>query len=77
MILTRAPEVILELHYGDSLKPERRWTPSGWSGTRCRRVPAVRNNRVYLLAGDEFVVPGPRIVVAAERFARTLHPEAF
>ena len=23
MILTRAPEVIIELHYGDSLKPEQ------------------------------------------------------
>jgi ABC-type Fe3+-hydroxamate transport system substrate-binding protein len=37
-------------------------------------VPAVRNKRVYLLTGDEFVVPGPRIVLAAEQFARTLHP---
>lgn len=76
MILTRAPEVILELHYGDSLKPEqfdierRVWNalPS---------VPAVKNNRVFLLGGDEFVVPGPRIVIAADRFARTLHREAW
>jgi iron complex transport system substrate-binding protein len=76
MILTRAPDVILELHYGDSLKPERIdgerrvWNALG-------SVPAVKNNHVYLLIGDEFVVPGPRIVIAAERFARTLHPEAF
>jgi iron complex transport system substrate-binding protein len=76
MILTRAPEVIIELHYGDPVKPEnfeaerRVWDalPS---------VPAVRNKRVHLLDGSEFVVPGPRIVLAAERFARTLHPEAF
>jgi iron complex transport system substrate-binding protein len=76
MILTRAPEVIIELHYGDAVKPEifdaerRLWNalPS---------VPAVKNQRVYLLNGLEFVVPGPRIVAAAERFARTLHPEAF
>ena len=76
MILTRAPEVILELHYGDSLKldqfdAERRV----WNALPS--VPAVRNNRVFLLAGDEFVVPGPRIVIAADRFARTLHPEVF
>ena len=25
---------------------------------------------------SEFVVPGPRIVLAAERFATTLHPDA-
>ncbi len=74
-ILMRAPEVIIDLRYGapvpaDQVEAQRRvWNvvPS---------VPAVRNNRVYVLVGDEFVVPGPRIVLAAERFARTLHPEA-
>jgi iron complex transport system substrate-binding protein len=75
-ILTRAPEVILELHYGDSLQPERLDAERRvWNALPA--VPAVRNGRVYLLAGDEFVVPGPRIVVAAERFAQALHPEAF
>lgn len=76
MVLTRAPDVIIELHYGESLRPEdtdrerRVWNalPS---------VPAVRNGRVYLLSGNQFVVPGPRIVIAAEQFARALHPEAF
>ncbi len=76
MILTRAPEVILELHYGDSLKPER-FDAERRVWNRLPSVPAVRNNRVFLLAGDEFVVPGPRIVTAADRLARTLHPEAF
>jgi cobalamin transport system substrate-binding protein len=76
MILSRAPEVILELHYGDSLKPDRFDAERRvWNGLPS--VPAVKNNRVFLLGGDEFVVPGPRIVMAADRFARTLHPEAF
>jgi iron complex transport system substrate-binding protein len=76
MILSRAPEVILELHYGDSLKPDRFDAERRvWNGLPS--VPAVRNNRVFLLGGDEFVVPGPRIVMAADRFARPLHPEAF
>ena len=70
------PEVILELHYGNSLKPAAMDAERlVWNGLPS--LPAVKNKRVYLLAGDEFVVPGPRIVVAAERFARTLHPEAF
>ena len=74
MILMRAPEVILELHYGDSLTPDRMDAERRvWNALPA--VPAVKNNRVYLLVGDEFVVPGPRIVMAAERFARTLHPE--
>ena len=37
-------------------------------------VPAVKTGRVHLLVGDAFVVPGPRIAVAADRFARALHP---
>ena len=74
MILTRAPEVILELHYGDSLKPER-FEAERRVWNALPSVPAVRNNRVFLLGGDEFVIPGPRIVIAAERFARVLHPD--
>jgi iron complex transport system substrate-binding protein len=76
MILTRAPEVIIDLHYGasipfENLEAERR----AWNAVPS--VPAVKSGRVYLLVGDEFVAPGPRIVIAADRFARTLHPEAF
>ena len=75
MVLTRAPEVILELHYGDSLRPER-LAPERLVWNALASVPAVRTNRVHLLGGDEFVVPGPRIVLAAERFAGVLHGDA-
>jgi len=76
MILRRAPDVIIELHYGESLKTERLDDERKvWNALPS--VPAVKNNRVYLLRGDEFVVPGPRIVIAAERFAQTLHPEVY
>ena len=76
MVLRRAPDVIIELHYGSSLAPsgleaERRV----WNALPA--VPAVKSGRVYQLVGDEFVVPGPRIVEATERFARALHPEVF
>ncbi len=73
MILTRAPEVILELHYGESLAPER-LNAERLVWNSLASVPAVKNKRVHLLVGDEFVVPGPRIVIAAERFAQALHP---
>ena len=76
MVLARAPDAIIEVHYGASLaaqqvERERRV----WDALPS--VPAVRNRRIYLLSGDEFVVPGPRVVVAARRFAETLHPDAF
>ena len=74
LVLTRAPEVIIELRYarGDTT------TASGlkaWDALPS--VPAVKNHRVFLLQGEEFVVPGPRVAVATERLARTLHPELF
>ncbi len=76
MVIARAPEAIVEVHYGDSLKAldidaERRV----WNALPS--VPAVRTGRIYLVSGDEFVVPGPRVATAAERFARALHPDSF
>jgi len=73
MILARAPEAIIELHDGEPwpaarLDAERR----AWS--LLPSVPAVRTGRVAILAGDEFVVPGPRVIMAAERLAQALHP---
>jgi iron complex transport system substrate-binding protein len=76
MILARRPDVIIEFRYGDSAKnldPVR--DAQAWSSLGS--VPAVRTKRVYVLVGDEFVVPGPRIAAAAERLARVLHPQQF
>jgi iron complex transport system substrate-binding protein len=76
MVLARAPEVIIELYYSGSIKPEQLDAERRvWDALAS--VPAVKNRRVYLLTGDEFVVPGPRIVTAVDRFARTLHPDVF
>ncbi len=38
-------------------------------------LKAARNNRVYAVASDVFVVPGPRAVEAAREFVKMLHPE--
>ena len=75
MVLARAPDVILELHYGESSQLQNAEAERHvWDALPS--VPAVRSGRIYLLTGNEFVVPGPRIVLAAEQFARALHPEA-
>ena len=76
MLLTRAPEVIVDLFYSrtmgqDDLEQERAaWRQLG-------SIPAVRSGRIHLLVGDYLVVPGPRIADAAEALARAIHPEAF
>ena len=74
VVLARAPEAILELRYarGDTTAASdlRAWDVLA-------SVPAVRNRRVLLLQGEEFVVPGPRVGTATERIARALHPDRF
>ena len=74
MILVRRPAVIVELRYGDSVTASD--TPrviDAWNALGA--TPAVRDRRVHVLIGDEFVTPGPRVVDAMQRLARTLHPE--
>jgi iron complex transport system substrate-binding protein len=74
-VLTRAPQVIVELRPKPlttaQVAAERRaWSPLA-------SVPAVRNSTIHFLTGDYYFVPGPRVAIAAEGLARTLHPEAF
>jgi iron complex transport system substrate-binding protein len=75
-LITRAPDVILEvsptrqLTGAEALRERAVWAPLG-------SIPAVRNGRIHFLYGGYLVVPGPRVVLAAEAFARVLHPEAF
>lgn len=75
MVLARAPEVIVELKYSRQADPDAEADLKVWNALGS--VPAVRNRRVYVLTGEEFVVPGPRVAAATEKLARTLHPEAF
>ena len=76
MMLARRPDVIVELRYGDDRRAVNvEQELEIWKSLPS--LPAVRNRRLHLLVGDEFVVPGPRIVSAARRFARALHPESF
>jgi iron complex transport system substrate-binding protein len=71
MLLTLAPDVIIELRYSENA-PERDDPDDLAAWNTVPAVPAVRNRRVRVLTGDEFVVPGPRIRIAAERLARAL-----
>lgn len=74
LILARKPDVILELR-AESLSPEGEekeravWVPLG-------SIPAVRNDRIYILVDRRTVIPGPRIAGGVEAIARLLHPEA-
>jgi cobalamin transport system substrate-binding protein len=75
-LITRAPEVILEvsptrqISAMDAVQERAVWSPLA-------SVPAVKSGRIYFLYGDYLVVPGPRVGLATETFARALHPDAF
>jgi iron complex transport system substrate-binding protein len=76
MLITRAPDVIVDLQYADSadaaqMQKERAvWQQLG-------SIPAVKTGKIHVIYGDFMVVPGPRITAAAEALARALHPDAF
>ena len=73
MVLARAPDVIIELRSGEpenSSEMAREMEP--WKALAS--TPAVRTNRLYLVAGKSINVPGPLVADGVERFARVLHP---
>jgi iron complex transport system substrate-binding protein len=75
LILARRPEVILELR-GDPLPPGIRTKEIAvWRALAS--LPAVRNNRVYLIDQQMTVVPGPRVGEGIELIAKTLHADLF
>ena len=71
-ILRLGPDVIIDLHYGNAAAADLDAEGALWG--RLAAVPAVRTGRVHVLAGDEFVVPGPRLAAATEQLAGALHP---
>lgn len=76
-ILARNPYVIVDMGEmaettGVTAEQKRRVVRL-WQ--RYPTLKAVAGGRVYAVAADIFVVPGPRIVDAAREFARMLHPE--
>ncbi len=75
-LLARAPEAIVEIHAtGMMATADVRRERSLWA--TLASIPAVRSGRIHFLDGSYLVVPGPRMGLAAETLARTLHPEAF
>ncbi|MCB9385637.1 MAG: ABC transporter substrate-binding protein [Bryobacterales bacterium] len=78
-IYARKPEVILdmgEMAVTDGVtEADKRAVVELWRKA-FPRLPAVTEKRVYAVAKDYFVVPGPRVVEAAQDLLRMIHPEA-
>ena len=71
LILSRRPDVILELR-ADPLTPdEERKELAVWE--QLGSVPAVRNHRVHMVVDSRTVIPGPRVVEGVETIFNRLH----
>jgi iron complex transport system substrate-binding protein len=75
LILTRKPDVILEIRAGPADAGNIAAEQSAWKALGS--VPAVRNGRVLFVIDPRTVVPGPRVAEATELLARALHPDRF
>jgi len=77
-VLARNPEVIIDMGdmaaAGDATEQHKRAVVALWG--RYSTLAAVKEHRVFAVASEVFVVPGPRIGEAARAFAHMLHPEA-
>jgi len=77
-VLARNPDVIVDMgDMADTVgvtEEHKREVISLWE--RLSSVAAVKQHRVYAVASDVYVVPGPRVVEAAKAFLEMLHPEA-
>ena len=72
-VLQRAPEVILISSMNP--KAEHKKVLQEWS--RWKTLPAVKDNRIYVIDSDLIDRPSPRIIDGLEGIARILHPDIF
>ncbi len=75
-VIARKPDVIIEpaMGWGDMTK-QREAAMDFWK--RFSNVPAVVNDRIYVIEGDTVSQLGPRIYDGVESIGRCLHPELF
>jgi iron complex transport system substrate-binding protein len=75
-LVSRAPEVILELKPGqDASSPVAKRLIDDWKALST--LPAVQSRRIYVITHDAALLPGPRMAEVAMELAKHLHPEAF
>jgi iron complex transport system substrate-binding protein len=75
-IIAAAPEVIIQPAMGTGdIEAQQKAAVEFWS--KWPNLPAVKNNRIYVISGDEVSRLGPRIDKGLETVARCIHPKLF
>ena len=76
-VIARNPEVIVDMgDMSDTVnvsEEHKRSVVALWQ--RVSVISAVKQHRVFAVAADFYVVPGPRVVEVAKSFLEMLHPE--
>jgi iron complex transport system substrate-binding protein len=74
-LLACGAEVIIESAMGNDIAAQQRAAEAFWS--KFSALPAVKDNRIYVIESDITLRLGPRLPRGAEIVARCLHPESF
>jgi iron complex transport system substrate-binding protein len=69
-VLQRSPEIIIETLPSGLPKQEAERRKSDWN--KLAKLPAVMNNHVFIIGEDYMLVPGPRLDLAAQKFAEVI-----
>lgn len=73
-IIQLNPDIIIDIypedddHNADLQQVLQRWQS-------LKHINAVKNNRIYIVEESYATIPGPRIILLLEKFARLIHPE--
>jgi iron complex transport system substrate-binding protein len=74
-LLACGADVIIEAAMGDNVEQQQRAAGVFWS--KYPNLPAVKNNRIYIVKPDTVLRLGPRLPEGLEMIAGYLHPNSF
>jgi iron complex transport system substrate-binding protein len=70
LLLTRAPDVVIETHPSTWKPGNRAAEEAAWRAMAA--LPAVRANRIHMVADDRLFIPGPRVAEGARVLAEII-----
>lgn len=73
-VLKLAPQAVIHIAYGMTDK-ERDNIKRAWS--KLSDLPAVKNDRIFILTEDYATIPGPRFVLLMDSVGRLLHQKEY
>lgn len=72
-LLTCGAEVIIQSAMGNNIERQQRIAQTFWG--KYPNLPAVKNNRIYVVKPDTILRLGPRLCQGIELIARCLYPQ--